>query len=189
MFYFSKNRPRVSKKKIFLKFGYRTSHYQYFESGIFILKNKTMKTITRIFFAHTDTPADFGLLVIRIVFSLVLLYGHGWGKLSVILSGQEIQFMDPIGLGAKLSYYLAAFAEGICAILLILGLFSRFAATVLTLNFIVILFFHAFLAKDGFEVLEMRYLYLAVFFALIFTGAGRYSIDYVTSRKGVEVPM
>lgn len=148
-----------------------------------------MKTITRVFFTHTDTPTDFGLLIIRIVFGFVLLYGHGWEKLSVIFSGQEIQFMDPIGIGPKLSFYLAAFAEGICSILLILGIFSRFAATVLTLNFIVILFFHAFLAKDGFEILEMRYLYLAVFLALIFTGAGRYSIDFATARKRIEVPM
>ena len=66
-----------------------------------------------------------GLLILRLVLGLVLIYGHGFEKMAVVLSGQEIQFMDPIGIGASTSYYMAAFAEGVCAILLILGLFSR----------------------------------------------------------------
>lgn len=120
---------------------------------------------------------DFGLLVIRVVVALVLLYGHGAEKLSVIFSGQPIQFMDPIGLGANFSFYLAAFAEGICTIFLILGLFSRFASIILTINFIVIIILHGLIIGDGFNVLELRFLYLAAFFATIFTGPGRVSLD------------
>lgn len=36
---------------------------------------------------------DTGLLILRLVFGLVLIYGHGFEKLTVIFSGQEIQFM------------------------------------------------------------------------------------------------
>lgn len=126
---------------------------------------------------------DIGLLILRLVFGLVLIYGHGFQKLSVILGGHEIQFMDPIGIGAKLSFYLAAFAEGICTIFLILGLFSRVAAFILALNFVVIFCFHAFIAGDGFTVLEPRLFYLFSFIALIFTGPGEISLDYLLFNK------
>ena len=119
------------------------------------------------------------MLILRVVFGLVLIYGHGFGKLSVIFSGQEIQFMDPFGIGADLSYHLAAFAEGICALLLIFGLFSRLASLVLAINFMVIFIFHAFMAGDGFPILELRFLYLSGFIALVFTGPGRISLDHL----------
>ncbi len=132
---------------------------------------------------------DLGLLIIRVVFGIVLLYGHGAEKLSTIFSGQEIQFMDPIGLGANLSFYLAAFAEGICSILLILGLFSRLASVILTINFIVITILHAFIMGDGFNILELRFLYLSAFLATFFIGPGRYSLDYLffNNKKGTTI--
>lgn len=120
---------------------------------------------------------DLGILILRIVLGIVLFYGHGFDKLSVIFSGAEIQFMDPIGVGAVTSFYMAAFAEGICALLLIFGLFTRFATAILVLNFIVIFIFHAFIAGDGFSVLELRFLYLFGFLALLITGPGKFSLD------------
>ena len=126
---------------------------------------------------------DIGLLILRVAFAFALFYGHGFGKLSVIFGGQEIHFMDPIGIGAKLSFSLAAFAEGICAIFLLVGLFSRFASFILAINFVVIFWFHAFVAKDGFNVLELRLLYLCCFLALLFTGPGRISLDQLLFSK------
>lgn len=126
---------------------------------------------------------DIGLLILRLIFGIILIYGHGGGKLGVIFTGQEIQFMDPIGIGAGLSFHLAGFAEGICSILLILGLFSRIATIILTLNFIVIFCFHAFIVGDGFNILELRFLYLFTFVALTFTGPGKISLDYLWFHK------
>ncbi len=133
-----------------------------------------MKQIKSLLFKDCKITTDIGLLIFRMTLGLVLLYGHGARKLSVIFSGQEIQFMDPIGIGANLSFYMAAFAEGICAILLVLGLFSRISSLVLTVNFIVIFFFHL---KDGFDALELIFLYLLPFLALTFSGAGKYALD------------
>lgn len=143
-----------------------------------------MSVVKRLLFGDCKNSNDIGLLIFRLTLGLVLLYGHGWGKLSVIFSGQEIQFMDPVGLGAGLSFHLAAFAEGICALLLILGLFSRFASLVLSVNFIVILIFHGLIVKDGFPILELRFLYLLPFIALTFTGAGRFSLDRLFFKRG-----
>ena len=133
------------------------------------------------------TGKDIGLLILRVVFAFALIYGHGFGKLSVIFGGHEIQFLDPIGIGPTLSFYMAAFAEGICTLFLLAGLFTRFAAFILSINFIVIFSFHAFIAKDGFEVLEPRLFYLFCFVALIFTGPGRISLDQLFFNKGKDV--
>ncbi len=126
---------------------------------------------------------DIGLLVLRVVCGLVLFYGHGSEKLAAIFSGNEIQFMDPIGIGPTLSFFMAAFAEIICSLLLIVGLFARPVALILTINFIVIFIFHAFIVGDGFSVLELRFLYLFSFISLFFTGAGKFSLDYLFFSK------
>jgi putative oxidoreductase len=126
---------------------------------------------------------DIGLFILRLVFAFTLIYGHGFGKLSLIFSGHEIRFLDPIGIGPTLSFYLAAFAEAICTIFLIALMFSRFAAFIFSLNFVVIFSFHAFIAKDGFEILEPRLFYLFCFVALIFTGPGRISLDQLFFNK------
>lgn len=146
-----------------------------------------MKKITNILTCESRIWNDVGLLIFRLVFGLVLIYGHGFEKMSVILSGQEIQFMDPIGIGATTSYYLAAFAEGICAVLLILGLFSRIATLVLSMNFLVIFIFHAFMVGDGFAVLELRFLYLFSFIALTLTGPGKWSLDHLLFNKNNDL--
>lgn len=142
-----------------------------------------MKRALNLLVRDWKTGHDTGLLILRLVFGLVLLYGHGFEKLSVVLSGQEIKFMDPIGIGASTSYHLAAFAEGVCAILLILGLFSRAATLILSVNFIVIFIFHAFIVGDGFSILELRFLYLFSFIALTLTGPGRFSLDYLLFHR------
>lgn len=124
---------------------------------------------------------DIGILIIRILFGFVLFYGHGLNKLNVIITGQEIKFLDPIGIGVTLSFYLVAFAEGICALLLIVGLFTRLSSIVLIINFIVILYFHK---DDEFKALEAIYFYLFTYVALLFTGAGKYALDnYLFNKK------
>lgn len=133
--------------------------------------------------SESKSVKDFGLLIIRVVSGLVLLYGHGYSKMIKLFSGQEIKFGDPIGLGTELSFYLVVFAEGICAILLILGLFTRYAAIILTFNFCIIFLVHAVFNKDGFKHLELIYLYTSAFFALIFAGPGKYSLDYALFNK------
>lgn len=133
------------------------------------------------FTKNWDNSKDVGLLVLRIVLGLCLFYGHGFDKLSTIITGQDIQFANPLGIGAIFSFYLAALAEGLCSLLLIFGVLTRRAALILTLNFLVILFYHAVIIGDGFPVLELRLLYFAGFLALTFLGAGKYSFDYQNS--------
>jgi putative oxidoreductase len=146
-----------------------------------------MKRTLNLLTSDWKIGRDTGLLIIRLVFGLVLFYGHGFEKMSVIMSGQEIQFMDPIGIGASTSYHMAAFAEGICALLVILGLFTRVATLILSINFLVIFIFHAFIAGDGFAVLELRFFYFFAFIGLTLTGPGRFSLDYLFFHRKNEI--
>lgn len=141
------------------------------------------KLVNNFLFKPWKGGNDFALLLIRLAFGLALFYGHGLGKLSVIFTGQEIQFLDPIGLGPKFSFYLVAFAEGIASLLLAIGLFSRFSAVVLTFNFLVILVMHVVVFGDSFGNFEMVILYFFAFASMIFMLPGKYSLDHYLFKK------
>ncbi len=116
---------------------------------------------------------DLGLLILRILSGAVLLT-HGYPKLQKILAG-DLNFGDPIGLGQVPSLYLTTFAEFFCAILVIIGLYTRLALIPLIINMAVAFFIvHA---ADDFGTKEKSVLFLGMFIVLFFTGAGRYSID------------
>lgn len=141
------------------------------------------KFVNNFLFKPWKNGTDIALLIVRVVFGLSLFYVHGLGKLTVIFTGQEIMFMDPIGLGPKFSFILVAFAEGIASLLLVLGLFSRFSAVVLTFNFLIILVVHGIFMGDPFSAYEMATLYFGVFAAMIFTLPGKYSLDHYLFKK------
>ncbi len=122
---------------------------------------------------------DLMLLLLRLVFGGAMLGAHGLRKMKRALSGDEIKFGDPIGIGPELSLYLAAFAEGVCAILIILGLFTRLSTIPLIITMCVIVF--VVHLKDPFSDMELPLLYLAGFLTILAFGAGRYSFD--TYRK------
>lgn len=113
------------------------------------------------------------LLVLRVGAGL-LIFTHGWPKLLKVFNG-DFSFADPIGLGAPLSLVLAAFAEGICALLVTFGLGTRLASLVLSFNMIVVVFFAH--AGDPFSNREKGLLFLLLFVVLTLTGPGKYSLD------------
>lgn len=129
----------------------------------------------KIFSSKINTAAaDLALLVLRLVSAGAMLT-HGYPKLVNLLTVRPIKFADPIGLGEVSSYFLVVFAEFVCSILLILGLLTRFAALVLVINFSVIVF--VVQRNAAFSARELAVLFLAIFFALLLTGGGRYSLD------------
>lgn len=135
----------------------------------------TQKNITNV------NLNDLGLLVLRLFLGLALLLGHGLGKWGTLFGGGEIQFADPFGIGALPSLALAVFAEVICAILLILGLLTRWALIPLIITMLVAVFIVHI--SDGFGTMEKALLYGAGFITLAFTGSGKYSIDTILKRK------
>lgn len=113
------------------------------------------------------------LLILRAGAGLLILT-HGWPKLLKVFNG-DFSFGDPIGLGPTLSLILAAFAEGICGILVTLGLGTRIASFVLVINMSVVAFIAH--AGDSFGTKEKGLLFLLLFLVILLTGPGKYSID------------
>lgn len=125
------------------------------------------------FLSSNPIASDLGLLLLRFVSGGALLT-HGYPKFQKILAGNT-QFGDPIGLGSATSLYFSTFAEFLCSILIVLGLFTRLATIPLIINMTVIFFIvHA---ADEFGKKEMPLLFLGMFLVLFFTGPGRFSID------------
>ena len=120
-----------------------------------------------------DVQEGLGLLVLRIALGGMMLT-HGWPKLGRLLETPE-KFADPIGLGPEITLALAVFSEFVCAILIMLGAWTRlasipFLATMLVAAFIV----HG---DDPFKKQELALLYGAGALALALTGPGRMSVD------------
>ncbi|MDR8391142.1 DoxX family protein [Aliifodinibius sp. S!AR15-10] len=132
---------------------------------------KRLKSTNLTEFADTG----IALLILRVVTSFAMIFGHGWGKLVNVFSG-NFQFLDPIGLGPTLSLILAAFAEGICSLLVMFGFYARGAALVLVINMsVAFLFVHLF--NDPFGRMELPLVYLVIFLTIFLLGPGKYSID------------
>lgn len=124
---------------------------------------------------------DYGLLVLRLTFGFCIMYGHGYSKLTRLLGSEEIRFADPYGLGPVVSLGLATFAEVICAILLMLGLFTRIALIPLTV--VVTTAFFAVHINDPFGQQEKVILFAGAFIALFLMGPGRLSLDAVFTKR------
>lgn len=124
---------------------------------------------------------DLGLLIFRISIGAIMLFGHGLGKFQKVLSGVEIKFLDPFGLGATASFYLATFAEFFASGLIILGLFSRLS----TISLIITMGVAAFIshADDPFVKQEKSLLFLFSFILLFITGPGKLSIQSLIDKK------
>jgi putative oxidoreductase len=119
---------------------------------------------------------DCGLLTLRLWLGLSILCLHGWTKLSTF-SKMARTFADPLGIGHMPSLALATFAEVVCAIFIMFGLFTRTAALVLAINMGVAFTLVHKAAWKGTMNGELAWIYLGGFVALLLAGAGRFSID------------
>lgn len=129
----------------------------------------------------TKLRLDIGLLLMRLVFGLLMLLQHGWPKLEKYLYGDPTRFADPLGIGKEYSLLLAIFAEFVCSLLLMLGLFSRWALFFLAFTMVVAIFIvHG---ADPLVEQELGLLYLTGFVCLWLAGPGKYSLDVLWLKK------
>lgn len=119
--------------------------------------------------------ADLVLLLLRLAFGWQMLAFHGWGKAAKLLSGDPTAFADPFGFGPVPSLVLTVFAEGLCAFLLVIGLFTRWATVPLIITMVVAVFIvHQ---GDPWRDRELGLLYLSGYLAIAVFGPGQYSLD------------
>jgi len=138
-----------------------------------------------------DLTVSIGLLILRLGIGGYLLT-HGLGKLRMLLAGNSAMMGDPIGLGPILSLILVTVAEFLGALLVMLGLATRFTAALVVVSMAVAAFVahgsDPWTMEQGYKLYmagqskswaskEPALLYLIPFLALIFTGAGKISLD------------
>jgi putative oxidoreductase len=140
-----------------------------------------------------DACTSFGLLILRVgIGGLMIL--HGWGKLQMLLANKAAEFPDPLGIGNQMSLGLAVAGEFVGAALVVLGLATRLAA-LLPIGAMAVAIFvvHAndpLTMEEGAKLFqtgaakswsskEPALLYLIPFLALVFTGAGAFSLDRI----------
>jgi putative oxidoreductase len=136
-----------------------------------------MRFLRLEFLANTN----LGLLILRLWLGLSMLILHGLPKLQKFAALSE-KFPDPLGIGHKASLILALLAELAGSALIVAGFLTRFASASLIVTMAVAFFgVHGGALQDNpaadVKSGELAYIYMAGFVALLFTGAGRYSVD------------
>lgn len=120
------------------------------------------------------------LLLVRITVGFAML-SHGFPKLEKLLEGGEIEFYSFLGLNSAISLGLVIFAEFVCSIFIILGLFTRWASFFLIFTMAMAAF--VIHGADSFEKRELSILYLSVYLLIFAYGAGKFSVDALINKR------
>jgi len=128
-------------------------------------------------FATNTSPVvmSVGLLALRAA-ALSLFLKHGLEKLTGY-STMVQHFPDPIHIGAHAGLAFALLSDGICSVLVIIGLATRPAAAVILTNVLTAFFLVHHAAYFSNAHVELLALYIIIFATLLVTGPGRFSVD------------
>jgi putative oxidoreductase len=123
--------------------------------------------------------ADFGLMALRVFAGLALALAHGMGKLPP--SEGFVGMVGGMGLPMPETFaWLSGIAETVGGVLLAVGLLTRPAALFIVINMTTaVVLAHA---GDTFLERERPLLFLAIAFAFLLYGAGRFSLDALIRR-------
>ena len=130
---------------------------------------------------------SFGLLILRISIGTMLIH-HGYEKLADIENFADA-FVRPIGLPFPiLSSYIAAYSEIYGSWLVIVGLFTRFAALSIV-GTIGVAIYHA-IVTAGFNIylLELLILYMGGSLCILLLGSGDFALDRFLKRFRIKFP-
>ena len=127
---------------------------------------------------------SYGLLLLRIIGGSMMVYNHGWGKIT---AGPEKwnrlghALTDIIGFEFLSTFFgfMAAFSESVCALLIIIGLFTRPASILLFFTMFVAMMNHI---MDS-EMPELAIMYCLLSLVLILSGPGKFSLDQMWFSK------
>jgi len=130
------------------------------------------------------TSEDVGKLILRVALAILILL-HGVAKITGGV-GNIAGMLEKNGLPGALAY-LVFVGEVIAPILLLIGAWTRLAALIVAGNMVVAIgLVHMAelltLGKQGGWALELQGMFLFSAIALVFLGAGRYSLGGVNGR-------
>ncbi len=129
--------------------------------------------------SQNKNTLDLGLLLLRLGAGFLMIPNHGWKKLMQFSEINE-SFVSFMGLPSSLSLALCIFAELICSILIMMGLFTRLACIPLFICMLMIFNVHEwnFLGKQ-----EYASLLTICYISLFLLGPGKYSVDRILLKK------
>ena len=134
--------------------------------------------------------SSFGLLVLRLVAGASLAM-HGWAKLHEPMHSGFFEAVSHMGApfesAPKVFAWASVAAELGGGVLLAVGGLTRLAAFALLGNFIVAIWkvhLHDPYISPGGKAMEPAAIYAAISVALLFAGAGRFSVDAMLFGKG-----
>ncbi|MEZ5105847.1 MAG: DoxX family protein [Draconibacterium sp.] len=119
---------------------------------------------------------DVALLVLRVIIGMLMLK-HGIPKIKKLISSEPIHFFKTFGLSERNSLIAAAFVEVFFSSLLILGLGTQLAVIPLLFTMIIAAF-HT-LKSQPYDKKEVPILFLLIYITILFSGSGKFSLDYV----------
>ena len=127
---------------------------------------------------YSAASLNIAMLILRLGIG-VLIFPHGYAKL-VNFSARKDSFMNFMGLGSTTSLVLIIIAEVLCAVLIILGLFTRFAVIPPLIGMLVVIF----MAHDGdiFGKAETATLFATGCMVLLLVGPGKASLDAMLKK-------
>ncbi|MFP5519168.1 MAG: DoxX family protein [Bdellovibrionia bacterium] len=122
---------------------------------------------------------DFGILIFRLFVGFAMAFAHGLGKVPP--GEQLIGGVTAMGFPLPVVFaWAAALSELVGGVLIGFGLFTRLSSLALGFTMAVAAFLvHA---ADPFQQKELAFFYLVSCIMLIFTGAGKYSLDKVIRK-------
>lgn len=143
-----------------------------------------MKKLINWFFSNPPARGDsldFAVAFLRIFAGLAMI-PYGIGKVENYDKLKTGFFGDPVGLGDEPSLLLCIFQQIFCALMLVFGIQSRFAAFMLFTNMAVAVKFHFF---DPFcAVKALPTLFLAIYAFLVVSGGGAMTLDNAIAKRG-----
>ncbi len=118
---------------------------------------------------------DIATFILRLLAGGFMLFGHGYPKFNSFLKGNGFIEDTIFGLGSDVMMGLVLFSEGFCAILITIGLLTRYASISLIITMSYALFIYH--AGESLADKEKVLMYLTLFILVFILGSGKYSID------------
>jgi putative oxidoreductase len=138
----------------------------------------------KLFFSGNPINIDLGLLIVRLIIGVLMAF-YGYEKMSHFNEMAASDFWTTtvsfLGMSGKIPLALTIFAELVCSILLILGLFTRISLFFLLfcMGWIFLVIFPMSILDKGDNGYQFNdaFIYFMIYLGLLFTGSGRYSLD------------
>lgn len=128
--------------------------------------------------------AEYGLLIFRVLLSLMLYINHGHEKLFHF-DQMLAKIPDPLHIGKMPGLLLATFTDVLCSFFLLVGFRTKAAAVMVAFNTLA-----AFILVQHMEITSLRGEIAALYFCgamlLAFAGPGLFSIDRFRERRRAE---